>query len=157
MLETDRKDSAIQVLNDCLSGKKNKNQWQPILEEVITLLLETSIKSQNYKAVKDGLHQYRTICFPSNTSSLEKVIYEFLVKGDTCVREAKEAGPNTQADDESIESKILRSVSGDAFEERSDRAHIQPYIKFLWESFRAILDLVRNKPKLELTYFNTAV
>jgi len=139
-------------------AKKNKNQWQPILEEVITLLLDTCIKSQNFKAVKDGLHQYRTICFPSNSSSLEKVIYEFLVKGDTLVAEAKKKGSNdTNADDESIESKILRSVSGDAFEDRNERTHIQPFIKFLWESFRAILDLVRNKPKLELTYFNTSV
>jgi len=158
MLDTDRKENAIQVLIDCLSGKKNKNQWLPILEEVATLLLDTCLKTQNHKAVKDGLHQYRTICFPSNTSSLEKVIYEFLVKGDTLVREAKESGANAKSpEDESIESKILRSVSGDAFEDRNERTHIQPYIKFLWESFRAILDLVRNKPKLELTYYNTAV
>lgn len=159
MLDIDRKDNAIQVLNECLSGKKNKNQWQPILEEVIVLLLETCIKSQNHKAVKDGLHQYRTICFPSNSNSLEKVIYTFLQNADKLVKDAKETGSSSTltGTDESTESKILRSISGDNFEDRNERNHLQPYIKFLWESFRAILDLVRNKPKLELTYYNTAV
>jgi len=159
MLEIDRKENAIQVLNECLSGKKNKNQWQPILEEVISLLLDTCLKSQNYKAVKDGLHQYRTICFPTNSASLDKVIHEFLIKADNLVRETKESlGPKNanNTDEESIESKILRSVTGDNYEDRNERTQLQPYIKFMWESFRAILDLIRNRTKLELAYFKTA-
>merc|ERR1712137_431941 len=162
MMALDRKEAAIKTLSECMSGRKNKNQWQPDLEVVITIYLDASLKLQDYKALKEGLHQYRTICYPSNTSSLEKVIQEFLGKADRSIQDAEQRADSVvkaalSDSEESVESKILRSVSGEELRERTRKNFLQPYFKFTWESYRAILDLVRNKPQMEVLYFNTAM
>lgn len=114
------------------------------MEVVITMMLDICVKTQNLKAVKDGLHQYRSLCQSTNISSLEKVINEFLQKGEAALHDAKENSARTIAnnvEEETIESMILRSISGEDLQERSKKLALQPHYKFLWESFRAILDL----------------
>lgn len=162
LLAADRKDAALQILNESLTAKKNK-QWQPEMEVLITLLLDVCIKTANFKMAKDALHQYRSVCQTQaqNLLSLEKVLLEFLSKVDAMVKEANESATKTVAktlsEAESIESIILRTVSGDDLSERTKKLAVNPSQKFMWESYRAVLDLIRNKPKLEGLYHKTAV
>lgn len=50
------------------------------------------------------------------------------------------------------EELVMQSVSGDKDRERTDREMVQPWLKFLWESYRSILDVLRNNSKLESLY-----
>ena len=69
-------------------------------------------------------------------------------------------GTTTNIDDleasETPESLLLATVSGEGSKDRTDRAIVTPWLKFLWEAYRTVLDILRNNARLELLYQSTA-
>lgn len=57
---------------------------------------------------------------------------------------------------ETPESIILATVSGEQSKDRTDRAIVTPWLKFLWETYRTILDVFKNNARLEVMYQTTA-
>ncbi|KAJ1815062.1 eukaryotic translation initiation factor 3 subunit A [Coemansia sp. RSA 2599] len=53
---------------------------------------------------------------------------------------------------ESPEDLILSSVSGEQTRDRTDRALVTPWLKFLWEAYRNLLELLRNNSRFETLY-----
>ena len=53
---------------------------------------------------------------------------------------------------ETPENLMLRTVSGQDNKDRTDREVVMPCFKFLWETFRTVLDVLRNNNKLESLY-----
>ncbi len=41
-------------------------------------------------------------------------------------------------------SLLLSTVSGEGAKERTDRVLLTPWVKFLWESYRNMLELLKN-------------
>jgi len=57
---------------------------------------------------------------------------------------------------ETPESILLSTVSGEQSKDRTDRAIVTPWLKFLWETYRTVLDIFKNNARLEVMYQSTA-
>ena len=56
---------------------------------------------------------------------------------------------------ETPESIMLSSMTEEGSKDRTDREVVVPWLKFLWEIYRAILELLHRQPKLERLYHRT--
>lgn len=68
---------------------------------------------------------------------------------------------DTNVDDleaiETPESILLSTVSGEQSKDRTDRAIVTPWLKFLWETYRTVLEILKNNARLEMRYQSTAL
>ena len=53
-------------------------------------------------------------------------------------------------------SLLLSTVSSEGTKERTDRVMLTPWVKFLWESHRNILELLKNNNNLQMVYRDVA-
>lgn len=103
--------------------------------------------------------QYKNIAQNSNVQSIETVINRFIQLADAKVQEAQDKADKAVALDvddleasETPESILLGAVSGDQNKDRTDRALVTPWLKFLWESYRTALETLKNNARLEAIY-----
>lgn len=57
---------------------------------------------------------------------------------------------------ETPETLLLATVSGEQSKDRTDRAIVTPWLKFLWETYRTVLEILKNNSRLEIMYQATA-
>jgi translation initiation factor 3 subunit A len=57
---------------------------------------------------------------------------------------------------ETPETILLATVSGEQSKDRTDRAIVTPWLKFLWETYRTVLEILKNNARLEIMYQSTA-
>ena len=165
-----QKEAAMVALHDVLSSKRHRT-WQPAMEEVMIAFLDLSVELRRGKAAKDGLIAYRIICQQINVASMEAVLRHFMdgaEKANTAAMAEAEVLLDSQAADlldfedleaeETPESLMLATIGGAAdSRKRIERQQVTPSLKFLWEAFRTVLDILRNNQKLEDLYKDTAL
>ena len=128
--------------------------------------LDICVNLKKSRNAKDGLHQYRNITLQQAPASLEVVIKHLMdlaeKKAESHRRKSSEVAlaASTKVDDlEAVhtpESIMLSTMTKEGDAERTDREVLVPWIKFLWDTFRTVLDILRTNSKLELLYHKTA-
>jgi translation initiation factor 3 subunit A len=109
---------------------------------------------------KDGLIQYRSICQNVNVSSLEEVIKHFI---NLSTKKVKQACSEAQTLEQGLDVDDLEAykrpddlmmsyVGGEKGKDRSDQELVTPCFKFLWESYKIVLEILRNNSKFEALY-----
>lgn len=119
--------------------------------------IELCVEMRKGRTVKEGLMQYKNIAQNVNAKSIEIVIIRLLGLADEKVKEAQQqAAVAVEIDDleasETPESILLGAVSGDQNKDRTDRAVVTPWLRFLWESYRMSLETLKNNVRLEVIY-----
>lgn len=47
---------------------------------------------------------------------------------------------------------LIKSVSLEEHNRQADNEKVKPWLKFLWEAYRSVLEIIRSTPKLEQLY-----
>ncbi len=147
----------MQALHDLITSKRYR-AWQKTLEKIMFKYVELCVDMKKGRFAKDGLIQYRIVCQQVNVSSLEEVIKYFLQLSSERAEQAQAQAAEVTLDIEDLEAEkrpedlMLSYVSGEKGKERSDRELVTPWFKFLWETYRTVLEILRNNSKLESLY-----
>lgn len=174
-------EAALTLLHDVLSSRRHRT-WSPAYEQIMVAYLDLCLKLHRAREAKDGLHQYRNLAQSQAPGSLEKVIRYLLEKAEDQCSRAKAAAdaaataasethtPLSVLDDPTDEDGegegeggigpqaiLLSSMSTDPAKNQRDSLMLLPSLKFLWEIYRAVLDILRSNSKLEHVYHATAV
>ena len=152
--------AALQSLTEMFSSKRFRSTPIVSLEPIMLRFIELCVELRKGRTAKEGLMQYKNIAQNSNVASIEVVISKFIQLADAKVQEAQEKAEKAVAiidvDDlealETPESILLGAVSGDQSKDRTDRALVTPWLRFLWESYRTALETLKNNSRLELIY-----
>ncbi|CAM6120590.1 unnamed protein product [Calypogeia fissa] len=161
LMNVGQKQAALQALHDLITSKRYRT-WQKTLERIMFKYVELCVDMKKGRFAKDGLIQYRIVCQQVNVGSLEEVIKYFLKLSSERAEQAQAQALEVTLDIEDLEAEkrpedlMLSYVSGEKGKERSDRELVTPWFKFLWETYRTVLEILRNNSKLESLYAMTA-
>ena len=160
LLVVNDKAAALQQLHDIVSNKRYRT-WQPILERIMLKHVELSVEMKQARLAKDALLQFKNVCQNTNIASLDTVIRHLLALAQARVDNAQESSAARQLaavqiadldEGDSPETVLMRSVTGEDSKDRTDREVVAPWLRFLWETYRLALDVLRNNSKLEALY-----
>jgi len=88
-------------------------------------------------------------------------VTEAQAKADQVQSSLEPSATGTNVEDleaiETPESILLSTVSGEQSKDRTDRAIVTPWLKFLWETYRTVLEILKNNARLEVMYQSTAL
>lgn len=171
--------AALTVLHEHVTSKRSRNSPIASLEPVMILFVELSVDLRKGKSAKDGLYQYKNIAQNTNVGTIELVLKKFIDLAEEKVAEAQkkaaevqssletsadgseEVANNNKIEDleatETPETILLATVSGEQSKDRTDRAIVTPWLKFLWETYRTVLEILKNNARLEVMYQSTAL
>ncbi|CAG0920222.1 unnamed protein product [Notodromas monacha] len=163
-LDVDKPSRALDALYDFIKSKRLRasNLSEKVLEPIMLKYLTLCVDLKRSHIAKEGLYQYRNICQSVNVASLEKVVREYLSMAEKKTETAREASHQAVIDIDDLdnvispESLLLSAVSGEDVQDRTDRAILTPWVRFLWESYRQCLELLRINPRLERLYHDIA-
>eukprot|EP00051_Salpingoeca_urceolata_P005401 m.72993 g.72993 ORF g.72993 m.72993 type:complete len:1034 (+) comp14298_c0_seq2:137-3238(+) len=153
---------ALEALDDLITSRRHKT-WSKTHELIMIKYIDLCLLLGKGREAKDGLHKYKNIASATAAQSLETVINYFLEKAEERVIEASGEASRILADIEDLdapdtpESVLLQAVTDEMDRQRTDRVVLTPWLKFLWEAYRTVLDILRNNAKLEQLYQATAV
>ncbi|GLI78502.1 eukaryotic translation initiation factor 3 subunit A [Penicillium ochrochloron] len=165
--------AALTVLHEHVTSKRTRSSPIASLEPVMLLFVELCVDLRKGKSAKDGLYQYKNIAQNTNVGTIEVVLKKFIELAEQKVTEAQakadeiqsslESGPSSSTNVEDLEAIetpetiLLATVSGEQSRDRTDRAVVTPWLKFLWETYRTVLEILKNNARLEIMYQATAL
>lgn len=156
--------AALQALHELITSKRAKSASIASLEPLMIRLVELAVEQRKGKIAKDGLYQYKNIAQNTSVETLVLVVNKFIELSQAKFTEAQELAEKINLetiDDleatETPESILLSTVSSDVSKDRTDRAVVTPWLKFMWETYRTVLDILRNNGRLELSYQQTTI
>ncbi|CAH8507248.1 unnamed protein product [Schistosoma turkestanicum] len=161
LIKCDKKANALEILYEVMRVRRPK-QWQKVLEELMMLFVELCVELRKNMHFRKAIYHYKSMSVTENTISLEQVIRYYLNQIKSKTEEAQEVSKSAIMEIEDLdiletpESLMLNAVSMEGTQDRSARTILMPWLKFLWDSYRLVLDLLRSNSKLEKLYHEVA-
>ena len=157
--------AALDALYETVASKRTRAMPLDQLEPVFAKFLSLACDLRRGKMIKDGLHQYKRLAIAAageeGVVALERAVDSLLRTSAEAVARAQTEAAQTEAaiddlDEESPQGLMLALVTSEEAKDRTDRELVTPWLKFLWENYRSVLDVLRNNSKLETSYARVA-
>eukprot|EP00437_Effrenium_voratum_P001883 CAMPEP_0181422406 /NCGR_PEP_ID=MMETSP1110-20121109/13598_1 /TAXON_ID=174948 /ORGANISM="Symbiodinium sp., Strain CCMP421" /LENGTH=1164 /DNA_ID=CAMNT_0023545503 /DNA_START=137 /DNA_END=3631 /DNA_ORIENTATION=+ len=162
LLEVNKQNEALETLHHAILHKRWKNQWSPTLEKIIERHLQLCVELQKMRFAREGLHQYRATCQAANIQSLEQVVRVFRKAAEDKVNTAKKEQDvrlGKVADLEEMdapETILLQAIQAGDTRQQSQDKDVHTHFRFLWETYKVILDVLKSNSRLEEVYHETS-
>mmetsp|Transcript_40154 Transcript_40154/g.92869 ORF Transcript_40154/g.92869 Transcript_40154/m.92869 type:complete len:1180 (+) Transcript_40154:120-3659(+) len=162
LLEVSKQNEALETLHHAILHKRWKNQWSPTLEKIIERHLQLCVELQKMRFAREGLHQYRATCQAANIQSLEQVVRVFRKAAEDKVNQAKkdqDVRLGKVADLEEMdapETILLQAIQAGDTRQQSQDKDVHTHFRFLWETYKVILDVLKSNSRLEEVYHETS-
>ncbi len=121
--------------------------------------IELAVYLGRGKVAREGLFHYKNTAQSNFAPSIEVVVKKFVECSREKLESAQKRASQTNLsllDDleaaETPESIMMNSVSSGDPKDRTDRQVVTPCLRFLWETYRTVLDVLRNNSRLEELY-----
>ncbi|CAE7298773.1 unnamed protein product [Symbiodinium pilosum] len=160
--EVGKQFEALETLHLAILHKRWKNQWSPTLEKIIERHLQLCVELQKMRFAREGLHQYRATCQAANIQSLEQVVRVFRKAAEEKVNQAKKeqdvrlGGVADLEEMESPETILLQAIQAGDTRQQSQDKDVHSHFRFLWDTYRVILDVLKSNSRLEEVYHETS-
>lgn len=171
LLNIDQPDSALTILHDVIASRRNRS-WSVTHEKIMIMYIDLCLSMNKSREAKDGLHQYRNLTQTLAPGSLENVVKYLITESEKKCQEAKELTKSGSENENDVIAKVdldedeaavdstnmllLSTMTVDPEQSRKESTLLLPRIKFLWESYRAALDILKSNSKLEKLYHGIA-
>ncbi|KAL9654680.1 hypothetical protein ABK040_006742 [Willaertia magna] len=162
LIQSEQLQLAIQELSSIVSNFNRKiKTWHEIYEEVMKKFIKVSVELRKGQELKNALSSYRGLCQSSEIKSFGNVVSLYLEQAEKRAQKAKEKSKNKtltlekDLESEMPENILLSEVSGEDIKDRTDREIVTPWLKFLWETYRQVLELLKKDGQLETIYHDT--
>jgi translation initiation factor 3 subunit A len=149
--------AALQLLHEAIVSRWFQHNLLA-LDAIMLKFVELCVELRRGRLAKDGLHQYRSVSQNVNVAGMETVMKHFLVTAEEKLEAAAASAASAelvedleQAPEETLASVWGTTLGGDE-KERSGRETVTPWLRFVWEAYRIILDICRHNAKLEQLY-----
>jgi translation initiation factor 3 subunit A len=149
-----------------LTSRKMGRQWQLAHEQMMMKFVDLCVEFREARKCKEGLYFYRNLSVQQAVQSLEKVVVHLI---ESSMRKTAEARARTESakqldnledlesEDPSPESLLMAGVTTEGSRDRAERETIVPWVRHMWDTYRNVLETLRNNPVLENLYHNVAM
>lgn len=157
LIQVGKESDALDTLHDTIKARRYK-QWTQTHEQIMMKHVELCVLLKKPHVAKDALFQYKTLTHQVAVKSLETVIEHFLQMAEQKTEEAQKTSIEKVEEIDDLdqgdvpETLLLSVVSGAAAQDRMDRTVLAPWLRFLWDSYRNCLELLRNNSQVEQLY-----
>ncbi|KAG5458938.1 MAG: eukaryotic translation initiation factor-like protein 3 [Olpidium bornovanus] len=171
--------AALAVLQDVVTSRRSRSAPLTLMEPIVLKFIELAVEQRKGKIAKEGLYQYRNTAQNTSVATIElaafshalpfphllplqTVVKHFIELAEAKVQRAQLKAEQVTLDLDDLEALetpeklMISTVTSDANKDRTDRALVTPWLKFLWETYRTCLDILRNNARLEGLYQTTA-
>ncbi|KAL6726627.1 hypothetical protein Aduo_008580 [Ancylostoma duodenale] len=163
LIQVGKESDALDTLHDTIKARRYK-QWTQTHEQIMMKHVELCVLLKKPHVAKDALFQYKTLTHQVAVKSLETVIEHFLQMAEQKTEEAQKTSIEKVEEIDDLdqgdvpETLLLSVVSGAAAQDRMDRTVLAPWLRFLWDSYRNCLELLRNNAQeTRLCQLDTAI
>lgn len=151
---------ALKALKSFITQKSFTREWTPAHEKLILKYFDLCVEQKTAGDAKEGIYRYRMLTQTNHPHTLQQVVFHLIEQALTKARQARDEVKDSSAldrvedleEEESPENLLMSTMSTETDKDRLERELLVPWVRYAWDTFRNVLDQLRNVIKLEETY-----